>query len=186
MPDFTENAIKKAFMKLLNERSYSNITVKSIVTECGINRNTFYYHFQGIPELLEQIIKEQCDMIISRYPALNSIEECLKMAADFARENRMALLHVYQSVDRAIFETHLWRICDYGVRNYIDTVYPANGKDNAVREAVFRFYKCACFGHICDWLEGGMQEEIEETFHAICELRESEIQTLISSESLRQ
>ena len=183
MSVFTEEAIKKAFMKLLNEQPYSSITVKSIVTECGINRNTFYYHFQGIPELLEQIIKEQCDTIISRYPTLTSIEDCLTMAAEFARENRQALLHVYRSVDRAIFETYLWRICDYGVRSYINTVVPPSKKTDRTKEAFFRFYKCACFGHICDWLEGGMQTEIEETFHTICELREAEILALTGSES---
>ena len=41
MPNFTKMAIKASFIKLLNERPLNQITVKDIVLDCGINRNTF-------------------------------------------------------------------------------------------------------------------------------------------------
>ena len=44
MPTFTKKAIEIALFKLLNEKPLSKITVKDIVEECGINRNSFYYH----------------------------------------------------------------------------------------------------------------------------------------------
>ena len=52
MPNFTKMAIKATFIKLLNERPLNRITVKDIVEECGVNRNSFYYHFEDIPALL--------------------------------------------------------------------------------------------------------------------------------------
>ena len=58
MPNFTKNAIKQAFIKLLHERPLKQITVKDIVEECGINRNSFYYHFADIPTLTEEIIRK--------------------------------------------------------------------------------------------------------------------------------
>lgn len=51
MPDFTERAIKASFMKLLNERPLNKITVKDIADDCGISRNSFYYHFEDVPRL---------------------------------------------------------------------------------------------------------------------------------------
>ena len=42
------DAIMESVLKLLEERPLSKITVKDIVDECGINRNTFYYHFEDI------------------------------------------------------------------------------------------------------------------------------------------
>ena len=56
MPSFTKKAIEASFLKLLNETPLSNITVKMIVDDCQINRNSFYYHFLDIPSLLEAII----------------------------------------------------------------------------------------------------------------------------------
>ena len=48
----TRKAIKESFMLLLNQKPLSKITVKEIVANCGINRNSFYYHFSDIPTLL--------------------------------------------------------------------------------------------------------------------------------------
>ena len=49
MPTFTKAAIKATFISLLNKKPLNKITVKEIVEECGINRNSFYYHFDDIP-----------------------------------------------------------------------------------------------------------------------------------------
>ena len=43
MPNFTKKAIKETFIKLLDERPLNQITVKYIVEDCGINRNSIYY-----------------------------------------------------------------------------------------------------------------------------------------------
>ena len=69
MPNFTKMAIKATFIKLLNEKPLSQITVKDIVETCGVNRNSFYYHFQDIPALIEEIVTEEADRIIAQYPS---------------------------------------------------------------------------------------------------------------------
>ena len=51
MPPFAKREIKNSFIKLLTERPISQITVKDIVEDCGVNRNSFYYHFQ--PSLVQ-------------------------------------------------------------------------------------------------------------------------------------
>ena len=53
MAGFAKKAIRDSFIKLLNERPLSQITVRDIVDACGVNRNTFYYYFQDIPQLVE-------------------------------------------------------------------------------------------------------------------------------------
>ena len=52
MPPFAKREIKNSFIKLLTELPISQITVKDIVEDCGVNRNSFYYHFQDIYDLL--------------------------------------------------------------------------------------------------------------------------------------
>ena len=53
MPNFTKLAIQQSFLRLLSQRPITKITVKDIVEDCGINRNSFYYHFQDLPQLLD-------------------------------------------------------------------------------------------------------------------------------------
>ena len=50
--DFTKKEIQSAFWQLLEERPFGKITVKAVVARCGVNRNTFYYHFQDLRDLL--------------------------------------------------------------------------------------------------------------------------------------
>ena len=78
MANLTRGVIKAALLKLLNDRPLSQITVKDIVLECGINRNTFYYHDQGIPELIKEIVDDEAEAIIKNYLAMESLEDCLE------------------------------------------------------------------------------------------------------------
>ena len=56
----------ESMLRLLEERPLNRITVKDIVEDCGINRNTFYYHFEDIPALIEAIILEQVNQIMAQ------------------------------------------------------------------------------------------------------------------------
>ena len=44
----TKRALAETFKKLLSKRGLNKITVKDIVEDCGVNRQTFYYHFHDI------------------------------------------------------------------------------------------------------------------------------------------
>lgn len=48
--------LENAFWTLLRERPYGKITVTDIVREAGVNRNSFYYHYSGLPELADAAI----------------------------------------------------------------------------------------------------------------------------------
>ncbi|MBO4762115.1 MAG: TetR/AcrR family transcriptional regulator, partial [Lachnospiraceae bacterium] len=116
MANFTEKAIRETFVELLNEYPLSQITVKMIVEKCGINRNSFYYHYQDIPALIEEMVLEETNRIVEEYPSIDSIETALKAAIDFASKYRKPILHIYNSVNRDIFERYLWNVCKYTVK----------------------------------------------------------------------
>ncbi len=93
MADFTKKAIRNSFLKLLNEKPLKQITVRDIVDDCGVNRNTFYYHFQDIPQLIETIIREDAEQIIADHPTITTVQEYLEAAIGFALNNRNAIMH---------------------------------------------------------------------------------------------
>ena len=59
MSQLTKRAITESFMKLINQVPFDKITVKDIVEDCGVNRNTFYYHYQDIYSVLEWIVETE-------------------------------------------------------------------------------------------------------------------------------
>ena len=64
MAQFTEKAIMDAFVRLLDQMPLDKITVRDIITECGISRNTFYYHYGDVYALLEALLKQEMQKLI--------------------------------------------------------------------------------------------------------------------------
>ena len=162
MANFTKQAIETAFLQLLNEKPLNKISVRDIVEKCGINRNSFYYHFQDIPSLIAEIITAYTDRLIEEYPTISTLDECCEMAFRYALQNRSAVMHIYHSVNRDLFEESAMRLCEYAVTTYIDTAFPQHQLPEADRRAVIRFIKCQLFGMCIDWISGGMQDEALE------------------------
>lgn len=178
MANLTEKAIKASALKLLNDKPINQITVKDIVEDCGINRNSFYYHFRDLPSLIEEMVTEQAENIISEYPSINSLEECLDAAISFAMNNRKAAMHIYNSVSRDIYEQYLWRVCEYVVTTYINSIFGEYDISDFDKEVIINFYKCACFGQILDWQRSGMKSDIKKQFMRMCEIKKGFIEEI--------
>lgn len=158
MANFTQKAIKETFVALLEEHPLSEITVKNIVETCGINRNSFYYHYQDIPALVEEIVKEQAEAIIQKYPSVGSIVECFDALIEFASGRKRAIMHIYRSLSREVFERNLMELSEYFVSSYFGTALPQGKISEEDKKAIIIYYKCVGFGLIIDWLNNGMTE----------------------------
>ena len=69
MSGFTKDIIARTLIELLDEKPMSKVTVKDIVERCGVNRNTFYYHFHDIPAVVEYLyyMNEVSGYVFTRY-----------------------------------------------------------------------------------------------------------------------
>ena len=59
MSEITKKALAESLKKLLSKNKLNKITIKEITEDCGVNRQTFYYHFKDIYDLLEWIYKNE-------------------------------------------------------------------------------------------------------------------------------
>ncbi|MBQ9530478.1 MAG: TetR family transcriptional regulator [Eubacterium sp.] len=53
MPKKTKEALISAFLELVKKDDFDRITVTDLVEKCGISRQTFYYHFDDIHQMLD-------------------------------------------------------------------------------------------------------------------------------------
>ena len=88
MPPFAKREIKNSFIKLLTERPISQITVKDIVERCGVNRNTFYYHFRDIPDAVEAVVKEELEDILKNQKSPESVSDCMEILVNAVQKNK--------------------------------------------------------------------------------------------------
>lgn len=171
MANFTKQHIKETFIKLLEDMPLGDISVKLIVENCGINRKSFYYHYQDIPALLGEVISENTDVLIEECLSFDSIEECLYKITDSLLKNKKTVLHIYRSVSRDTYEKELLKICDYAIRIYIDKQLCERKIDDKDKEIVIALYTSECFGILIRWLLMGMDDDIGQYINRICQLR---------------
>jgi len=158
--DRTERLIADTLNQLLEEKPLNKISVKELVERCGINRNTFYYHFQDIPSLLEQIVKERADEIIRDHGRTGSLEDCVQLIIRYCCSNKRAILHIYRSVQRENFLNSLERLALYAVTEYIETATAGMEIPPEDKALLIRYCKCLLIGVSLDWLNSGMNYDL--------------------------
>ena len=57
-----------AFLELLEEKDFAYITVKEICEKAGVNRSTFYLHYETVNDLLAESARYIIDKLIANMP----------------------------------------------------------------------------------------------------------------------
>ena len=98
-----EKTLSEAFWELLEEKPYKKITVKDIVDRCQVNRNTFYYHFDGITTLFEEALIAWEEKIFQDPRTVAHPLSCVLPVAEDLMQNRAGVQHLLESKVRDTF-----------------------------------------------------------------------------------
>lgn len=170
MANFTANEIKKSFVKLLNTKPYNKITVKDIVEDCGINRNSFYYHFADIPALVEAIFVDENQRLMNKHTTIDSLDAFIDDIAEVCLENKNAILNLFYSSNRAIYEEYAMRISEDAITKYFAQTFKDVKVDEKDRNVAIQTSKCMLFGVSIDWVYNDLSEEYVERLHDMIKL----------------
>lgn len=81
--------IRQSFMDLLAVKDFENITVRDIVERAGLNRATFYNHYQDKYELLDATMADLfAETLVSRVPRDANLQ-----GAELVRRLMLAVCH---------------------------------------------------------------------------------------------
>ena len=79
--------LAEALCQLLETKTLEKITVKDIVARCGVNRQTFYYHFQDIYDLLDKWLDRKKNQSFAMTQLTGSWTDRLKVLLHAMQEN---------------------------------------------------------------------------------------------------
>lgn len=169
----TEKLITKAVLDLLQERPYSKITVTDIVARCEINRNTFYYHYADIPDLIQHLLQQ-------------GMRELYRVDRDFKRpltfvlyivlvadQYKSILRNLYHSEMQACLEKEITILCTrFSVRRVHRMM-----KQSALRredaKLLVRYWSSVVKGLFFDWLKHDMDYDLSKIVRRVCLLTSS-------------
>ena len=97
MATFTRKAIMQTFLHILKNKSLDRITVKDICEQCEINRNTFYYYFKDIYDVLEAIFEDEVRLVMDEANEGVTFHDAYARVAAIILNNREAIMHIYAS-----------------------------------------------------------------------------------------
>lgn len=159
----TKRAIAQALKSLAAELPLNRITIKLISEECGITRQTFYYHFRDIYALVEWIYAEEASKALGGRKTYDTWQEGYLMIFTYVLENRQFVIRTFHSLSREHLERFLYSETYALLKGVIDEKAAAMDCGSRVREEekafIAHFYKYSFVGLMLDWIENGMKEE---------------------------
>lgn len=85
--------MNQALIELLNKKEYDFITVKEICKKAGVNRSTFYLHYETIDDLLRECIQNSDKQFLEYFP--NSTKEFFDKMRDAKNEELILITPQY-------------------------------------------------------------------------------------------
>lgn len=181
MSQLTKKALIDAFVKLLNQSSLDKITVKDITTECGVNRNTFYYHFKDIYGMLDEVFRLEIQKVMEENIIYGTWQEAFLASVKFALENKKAIYHIYNSISREQLELYLNKVMDGVMVAFVKEAAKGMDVDSEDVHILANFYKHAMVGLVLEWLKGGMKEDAEYVIGRLGCLLEGNVKIALSN-----
>ena len=115
MPVNVKGMIADTFMQLSREKNVDKITVKDLVERCGISRQTFYYHFQDLLEVIEWSMQQAFQTLLTRSLSSDDPEAVLRDFITASAEADVLLQKLLHSQRREQIEGIMVR----SVRTYL-------------------------------------------------------------------
>lgn len=162
MATTTKSLIFRAFILLLNEKPFDKITVRDIVEKANINRNTFYYYYSDIYELLEEIFSmEENEMVESHSKGFRwfiSFSDLINISY----KNKKLIHNICASRSYEYLESYMFKSCNKILTEYIHELTDNKNIPESAIEFMIKFYEYAISGSLSDWYRTGMHEKPDE------------------------
>lgn len=130
-----------------------------IVTDCEVNRQTFYYHFQDIYDLMDWIFASEATAAIEGKKTYDTWQQGFLQIFQYVLANKALITNAYHSLSREQMERFLYHITYHlllGVVEEQAAGIPVREEDKAF---IADFYKYAFVGLLLDWVRQGMRED---------------------------
>lgn len=162
MVNTTKEALALSLKKLLLQKTLDKITVKDVVEDCGVNRQTFYYHFQDIYDLLSWLFVQEAEKTLKENRTHDTWKIGLLQGLYYIREHKKLIVNAYHSVARENLERYLYTVT-FDLMMYVIEEEAVGFKvDKEDKKFIADFYKYAFVGLVLEWIRKGMKEEPEK------------------------
>ena len=163
----TKEDIKEALIQLLSEERFDTISISKLCKRAGINRSTFYLHYEDKYQMIDSFKSE----IISQLSSYSLFEA----ENEYPQKLMIAKFHILRANERLINALTKSHYIDFreAIREYITTIILSDKQETATQRFLeenfqippkyaLEIFLSSVEGIISLWIAGGAQEEPEE------------------------
>lgn len=178
----TKKLIANSLKKAMKVKPLSKITVSELIRDCGINRNTFYYHFDDIYDLLHWMFENDIIDKVKNFDLISDSDEAISFIMDYIEKNDVILNCAYDSIGRDEMKRFFYN-------DFISVVTPiiecAERESQITLEPDFRqfvceFYTEALAGILINWIKKRETRNREEMIQHLSFILKSAITANLS------
>lgn len=176
----TAERMDEAFLALLQRKDFAYITVKELCAAAGVNRSTFYLHYETLGDLLTESVDHMNRQFYEHMAQtagnfINQLETCpledlylitpeyLTPYLEYVRDHQRLLLAAMQNADVLLLQNTYERM----FQTVFQPILRRYGVREADRRYVMTFYIHGIMSIIGAWLQNGCADSIEDIIAVI-------------------
>lgn len=157
----TRNSLDEAFLVLLQEKPLSQITIKELCTQAGIDRSTFYRHYSSVADLMEA---EEQNLLTELENRLENhhvtMEETLLMVLEAIKNESDRYAVLFSEHGDTTFPSRVLSVAYKHSQGNLDELYPQLSPTK--QRWLFDYVAYGLSAIWKDWIESGMKEPAAE------------------------
>ncbi len=150
MAQRTKKLITECALRLAEKKPINKITVREIVEECELTRNTFYYHFHDIYDVFKTYLDDRTNELAEQ--ADINAESALFSFIEICTRYKKVLLNLYKSLGHEEFSNFAYKKLGQLIMLAIKKQYDISKLSKIDIEIICTFYEEAIFGILVRWL----------------------------------
>ena len=160
----TEAVLIGTFKALMLKKPMNKITVSELVEECGINRNTFYYHFEDIRDMQRKMLRQDIEAIFSRADLITDHDLIINSVLDYIEQNKVILKNMISCIGRAELDLFLNSNVNKPIYSLVcETEQKQNlSVGDEYKRFLADFFTRAVSGVLIDWIENRADRNKEQ------------------------
>ena len=152
--DTTKHLLTESLKRLMTQKPLNKISIREITEGCGVNRQTFYYHFEDIYDQVRWMFRQEAVKLLDQQEGVLVWQDGLLQLFRYLEENRYICLCAMHSVSHE----HLRRFFQADIYDIIHRVINQLTEDLQTNEEemdiLTHFYVSALAGMVESWLLG--------------------------------
>ncbi|MGN0504989.1 MAG: TetR/AcrR family transcriptional regulator C-terminal domain-containing protein [Lachnospiraceae bacterium] len=166
----------------MRKKNFSKITVSEIISDCGVNRKTFYYHFQDIYALLKWTLENEAIEVVKHFNLIVDYEEAILFIMDYIEENDYIISCAYDSIGRDEMKRFFFADFNELVVSIIDSAEKEVGKtlDHDYKSFLCTFYTEALAGILIEWIKNRKERNRQQVMEYLVKTMKDSILGIMS------